>query len=183
MLPSDQPGMTSLHVGGQRTRMGEQRTERGSRRMQVSNQNLPVERAAILGLGLMGGSLGMAVRAADLAQVVVGYDADPRVAARARQLGAIDVIAESPHEAAAHARLVVLAAPVMAMRALLEGIATALDEGALVTDLGSTKAEVVTWAEALLPPAALFVGGHPMTGRELAGIAAAEAGLDQRCVR
>jgi prephenate dehydrogenase len=88
-------------------------------------------------------------------------------------------------EAVAGADLVVLAVPVLAMRELLESLAARspqLATDALVTDLGSTKAQVVAWAEELLPAPERFVGGHPMAGSEEAGIEAAEQGLLRGCV-
>ncbi len=140
------------------------------------------DRAAILGLGLMGASLGLALRAASAARTIVGYDAAPGLAARAQALGAIDHPASDPAVAVAAADLVVLAVPVMAMRDLLAAITPHLAPGALVTDLGSTKSAVVAWAEALLPDPPRFAGGHPMTGRERSGVDAADPALYQGCV-
>lgn len=142
----------------------------------------PFRRAAILGLGLMGGSLGLALRAARLAQTIAGYDTDPDVAAAAPALGAVDEPCVTIPETVAAADLVVLAAPVMAIRDLLTSIASHLAPGALVTDLGSTKVEVVAWAEAILPDHVHFVGGHPMAGRERSGIEAADPDLYRECV-
>jgi prephenate dehydrogenase len=85
-------------------------------------------------------------------------------------------------EAVAGADLVVLAAPVLALRDLLAAVGPHLTGHALVTDLGSVKAPVLAWAEELLPDPARFVGGHPMAGKERAGIEAAEAALYQGCV-
>jgi prephenate dehydrogenase len=139
-----------------------------------------LNRVAILGLGLMGASLGMALRATG--RVVAGYDAAPGVAERARERGAIDTAAGSIAVAVSNAELVVLAAPVLAIRELLTGVVPHLAAGALVTDLGSAKARVVAWAEELLPDPARFVGGHPMTGRERSGVEAAESELYRGCV-
>lgn len=134
-------------------------------------------RTAILGLGLMGASLGLALRAAGLAAAVVGYDADPTAAERALARGAVDAIAATAGAVVVGADLVVLAAPVLALRALLGAIAPHLAPGAIVTDLGSTKVQVVAWAEELLPEPANFLGGHPMVGSERSGIEAAEPAL------
>jgi prephenate dehydrogenase len=136
-----------------------------------------LDRVAILGLGLMGASLGMALRAKKLARSVVGYDVMPGVARRARARGAIDAVVTTPTEAVEGALLVVLAAPIMAMRDLLAAIAHHLDAHVVVTDLGSTKAQVVSWAEELLPHPDQFVGAHPMVGSERSGVEAAEASL------
>lgn len=134
-------------------------------------------RAAILGLGLMGGSLGLALRSAGIAAQVAGYDAGVGVAERAHAHGAIDEEANAPGDAVAGADFVVLAVPVLAERELLRALAPHLAPDALVTDLGSTKAQVVAWAAEILPEPGRFVGGHPMTGSERSGIVAADEQL------
>ncbi len=139
-----------------------------------------IRRVAILGLGLMGASLGLALRATG--RIVVGYDASPGVAERARERGAVDEAAATVAQAVASAQLVVLAAPVLAIRELLAAVGPHLLPAALVTDLGSTKAQVVAWAQELLGDPTRFLGGHPMTGRERSGVEAAESGLYQGCV-
>jgi prephenate dehydrogenase len=133
--------------------------------------------AAILGLGLMGASLGLALRAAGVAALIVGYDADPTAAERALARGAVDAAASTAGTAVAGADLVVLAAPVLALRELLVAIAPHLAPDAVITDLGSTKVQVVAWAEALLPEPANFLGGHPMVGSERSGVEAADPAL------
>lgn len=139
-------------------------------------------RVALLGLGLMGASLGLALREAGAATEVAGYDAAPGVAVRARERGAITVACASVAEAVRGADLVVLAAPVLALRSLLADIAPHLGERALVTDVGSTKAQVRAWAAALLPWGVTFVGGHPMAGAERSGVEAADPSLYHGCV-
>lgn len=139
-------------------------------------------RTAILGLGLMGGSLGLALRSGGIAGRVSGYDAAAGAAERAREFGAVDEAAGTIAGAVAGADLIVLAAPVLAERDLLRALAPHLASAALVTDLGSTKARVVTWAAELLPDPSRFVGGHPMTGSEHSGIAAADGRLYQDAV-
>jgi prephenate dehydrogenase len=140
------------------------------------------DRVAILGLGLMGASMGLALRAAGAVRTIAGYDSAAGVAERARERGAVDIAATSPADAVAGSDLVVLAVPVLATRELLAAIAPRLAHSAVVTDLGSAKAQVVAWAEELLPDPSRFVGGHPMTGRERSGVAAAEPALYQGCV-
>ncbi len=136
-----------------------------------------MESAAVLGLGLIGGSFALALRREGLAKCVAGFDADPQVTRRAHERGAITQACSTPEEAVREADLVLLATPVRAMRDLFERIAPVLKRGALVTDTASTKAQVVAWAEALLPEHVAFVGGHPMAGKEYSGIESAEAGL------
>jgi len=139
-------------------------------------------RVAILGLGLLGGSLGLALRERGAAREVAGYDLAPDSSRRARERGAIDQACRTAPEAVAGAEMVILAVPVLAMRELLAEIGPALRPDALVTDTGSTKAAVVRWAEELLPEPARFVGGHPMAGREHAGIESAQPDLLTGCV-
>jgi prephenate dehydrogenase len=134
-------------------------------------------RVAIIGLGLIGGSIGLALHKAKAAQQVVGYDLGRGVSDRARKIGAIDQPYTTLADAVRGAELVVLATPVGAMRALLHELADLLSPGAVVTDVASTKAQVINWAEEFLPSSVAFVGGHPMTGKELSGVEAADATL------
>lgn len=140
-----------------------------------------VERVAILGLGLMGASLGLALRQRGVARAVVGFDVSPDVTERAREIGAIDAACASVSDAVMGSELVVLVTPILAMRDLLTEIAPLLKPETIVTDLGSTKAEVVSWAETLLPDPGQFVGGHPMAGSEQSGIEAANGALYDGC--
>lgn len=138
---------------------------------------------SIIGLGLIGASMGMALRSADpkespLGQLeVVGYDQDGRAIKEARGRLAIDREARSLSEAARDAQIVILATPVRAMEGLLGQLAGLLPAGSLITDVASTKAEVGRWAARLLPSGVSFVGGHPMAGKERSGVAAADAEL------
>ncbi len=141
-----------------------------------------MEKIAVLGLGLIGGSLALAFRQADLAKQIAGYDANPNVTLRAKEREAITDICATVEEAVQEADLVVLATPVLAIPELLERISLVLKPGALVTDTASTKAQVLAWARALLPANVVFVGGHPMAGRECSGIEAAEVGLFEGCI-
>ncbi|MBO0778261.1 MAG: prephenate dehydrogenase [Ktedonobacteraceae bacterium] len=135
------------------------------------------QRVAIIGLGLIGGSMGLALRQAKAARQVTGYDLGRGVSDRARKVGAIDQPFQSLVDAVRGADLVILATPVGAMRTLLQDIAPGLTPGAVVTDVASTKAQVISWAEEFLPSSVAFVGGHPMTGKELSGVEAADANL------
>ncbi|MCG0237919.1 MAG: prephenate dehydrogenase/arogenate dehydrogenase family protein [Firmicutes bacterium] len=137
----------------------------------------PLGRVAIWGVGLMGGSLGMALRSAGVVREVVGVDRDPEVLAEACRRGAVDRWTLDPAEAMAGADLVVLALPVAALGELGPRWAPRVPPGCVVTDLGSTKAAVVAAWESHLAPGAAFVGSHPMAGSERAGIAAARPDL------
>jgi prephenate dehydrogenase len=136
-------------------------------------------RVAIVGLGLIGGSIGLALRRAKAAQHVAGYDLGRGVSERARYVGAIDQAYDALADTVRGADLVVLATPVGAMHSLLHAIAPALTPGTVVTDVASTKAQVMRWANDLLPSSVSFVGGHPMTGKELSGVEAADPALFQ----
>ncbi len=134
-------------------------------------------RVAIIGLGLIGGSIGLALHEAQAAKEVTGYDVGKGVCDRAHKLGAIDQCSSSLADAVCGAELVILATPVGAMHSLLHHIAPALSAEAVVTDVASTKTQVISWAEELLPSSVAFVGGHPMAGKEVCGVEAADASL------
>lgn len=126
----------------------------------------------------MGCSVAAALRRRGLVQSVVGYDPDADALRRAVAARLIDQAAGSAGQAAAGADLVVLAAPVGAMPQLLQQIAPRLEAGALVTDLGSTKADVVAAARlALGAHFSRFVGAHPIAGGERTGPEGADAHL------
>ncbi|HJW88017.1 MAG TPA: prephenate dehydrogenase/arogenate dehydrogenase family protein, partial [Dehalococcoidia bacterium] len=131
---------------------------------------------AIIGLGLIGGSLGLALKRAGQGPIV-GCALHPRTLALAQELGAIDLARESPEAAVEGAGLVILAAPIRALPRLMARIAPHLLSGAVVTDTASTKASVMKWATEDLPRGVYFVGGHPMAGKEKSGPQAAEETL------
>lgn len=141
-----------------------------------------MKKVAIIGLGLIGGSLGLGLKEARVQELrVVGYSRRRETAARARQRGAVDEVASSLASCVEGAGLIILATPPAAMEAILREIGPLLPEGALVTDTASTKAVVMGWAAESLPPGVSFVGGHPMAGKEVAGIEASEGGLFRGC--
>ena len=133
---------------------------------------------ALLGLGLIGGSLGLALKKSRLRDVeLVGHSRSRETREKARRAGAIDTIAPDPASAVRDAAIVIIATPILTIRQMMEEIAPALPESCVVTDAASTKAEVMRWAQEILPEHVSFVGGHPMAGKELMGMDAAEAGL------
>ncbi len=134
-----------------------------------------MESVAILGVGLIGGSFALALRAAGYTGEILGVSS-PSTIERARALGAVDR-ACTLEEAARHADLLFLAQPVGVIRDSLAAIASHLRPHTLVTDAGSTKAVIV--AEAQRHPAMQFLGGHPLAGKEIRGVEAAEAALFQ----
>ncbi len=136
------------------------------------------KRITIIGLGLIGGSLGLAIKAAGLPEVeIVGYSRRRVTVNKARKVGAIDRAEHNLPRAVERAGMVIIATPVLAVREVMEQIAPHLEEGCVVTDTGSTKERIMEWAGQLLPPSVSFVGGHPMAGKEKQGIDNAEAGL------
>ncbi|MDF8332066.1 prephenate/arogenate dehydrogenase family protein [Novosphingobium cyanobacteriorum] len=128
----------------------------------------PFRHVAVIGLGLLGGSVLHAVRANLPGTATSGYDADPVVRARARELGLADTIADSAAQAAQGADLVVLCVPVGAMEAAARELAPGLAPDCIVTDVGSSKASVArALAEAL--PGACVIPSHPVAGTEQSG--------------
>jgi prephenate dehydrogenase len=140
-------------------------------------------RITIIGMGLIGTSLGMALRSADerespLGQIhVTGYDKNNRATSDARGRLAIDREARNLGEALREAQLVVVAVPVQAVREVFAAIAPVLPHGAIVTDVASVKSQVMAWAHELLPGSVEFIGGHPMAGSEQSGAFAASPDL------
>lgn len=137
------------------------------------------EQLGLIGCGLMGGSFALAMKKAGLVQRVVGYSKSPTTTQRARQMGVIDVEAPSALLAVAGADIVLLAVPVAATEAALKSIKHLITPEMLVMDVGSTKADVVQAARNALGNSQLgsFVPAHPITGKELSGVAHADPDL------
>ncbi len=132
----------------------------------------PSPRVAVLGVGLIGGSIGLAARRR-LGAEVVGYGRHPETIARAVELGALDRGASSIGEACEGAELVFCAAPVAALPGQAGEALAACGPDTVVSDVGSTKGELV----AALGDDERFIGGHPLAGAETAGIDNARADL------
>lgn len=140
-------------------------------------------KAAILGVGLLGGSLGMALRRRGLAGEVYGLVRREVTAKEAVEVGAVDAAGGSLKEAISGADLVVLCTPVAQMAGLVHEIGPWLEGGACVTDVGSVKGAVVAAAEGPIGSAGgRFVGSHPMAGSERTGVTAAREDLFCRAV-
>ena len=141
-------------------------------------------RLSILGVGLLGGSIGLAVKAAGMPCRVVGYGHRAETLRRALEVGAIDESASSSKAAVRDADLIILCTPVGLFESLLAEIAPEIAGHAIVTDVGSTKRSVVTLGERLLAKSAQFIGSHPMAGSEKRGVEFARADLfhGARCI-
>jgi len=138
---------------------------------------MTVSKDAIIGLGLIGSSIGHAAKRAKLADEVVGFDASDDVRARAARLGFTDTIAASAQEAAADADLVILCTPVGAYKSLAHAIAPHLKPGAILSDVGSVKGAVVRDVAPFVPAGVHFIPAHPIAGTEFSGPEAGFASL------
>jgi prephenate dehydrogenase len=137
---------------------------------------------AIIGLGLIGGSIGLALKQSNWRDAeIVGYVRRPELGPVALGLGAVDKVESSLEETVKNADLIIIATPVLAIKDVFSRLAADLYPDSVVTDTASTKLEIMRWAEELLPPTISFVGGHPMAGRETPGIKAAEVDLFHSC--
>ena len=138
---------------------------------------------ALVGVGLLGGSLALAIRARGLAAVVQGYVRRESSIAECAHAGLPDFATTDLLAAVRDADLIILCTPLAQMRGLTEKLLPALKKGALVSDVGSVKASVVADLETLVTEAgAHFVGAHPMAGGEQPGISAARADLFSNAV-
>ena len=132
----------------------------------------------IVGVGLLGGSIGLAVKRRRLAREVAGYVRRAASLKNCEKAGAVDYATTDLLAAVSQADLVILCTPLAQMRPIAEQFLPALKPGAIVTDVGSVKANVVRELESLVnKTGAHFVGGHPMAGGEKMGVGAARADL------
>ncbi|HMO96497.1 MAG TPA: prephenate dehydrogenase/arogenate dehydrogenase family protein, partial [Tepidiformaceae bacterium] len=135
-------------------------------------------RISILGTGLIGASVGLGLAARPNRQYeIIGADRDRSAARTAKKLGAIDKEVGSLEESVSGAGLVILAVPVVAARQITQDASRYFEPGTVVTDVCSTKADIMRWAEEYLPDHVHFVGGHPMAGSEKSGPSAASPTL------
>lgn len=137
-----------------------------------------VANITIIGLGLIGGSLGQAFKEKlDLPTVVTGYDMSQKIINSAIERKAVDYGAASLQEAVKQADFVFVCTPVLQMLSIIEQISPHLKKGAILSDVGSTKRFLMEQIVEILPQGVHFVGGHPMAGSEQSGIAAAQPDL------
>lgn len=140
---------------------------------------MPMERVAILGTGLIGASVGLALRAHGFAGEISGWDPNPDELARALGRGAIHAAASNGLAAAQASDVVLLCGPALTILDWLDRLVPVLKPGQLVTDVGSVKGALVEQARGRynLPLTAGYLPGHPMAGKEVSGAANADANL------
>ncbi len=149
--------------------------------MEERSNNPLFDKCCIIGLGLMGGSLGISMKRYGVARECWGFDQNMSAMQEARSRGAVDR-AEDLEQALDSADLVVLALPIRQTIEMLKKIGPHLRAGAVVTDVGSTKESIVQAMETYLPTGISAVGGHPMAGSEKTGIEAADPLLLENAV-
>jgi prephenate dehydrogenase len=143
-----------------------------------------MQKVSIVGLGLIGGSIGLGLKqwSAENAKSgqapleVTGFDLNLEHQSRAKKMGAVDRTEWELRKAVADADLVILSTPVVIMKEIMSDIGPLLKHGTVITDTASTKHDVLQWAKELLPTTVDFVGGHPMAGKS-ESLDGAEAGL------
>jgi prephenate dehydrogenase len=135
------------------------------------------KRLTILGVGLLGGSIALALKAAGASTHITGYGHRRATLDTALKLGVIDQASDHPADSVRNSDWVILCTPVGLFETLLNQIAPALARNVIVTDVGSTKRSVVAAAESILPKTSHFVGSHPMAGSEKRGVEFARADL------
>lgn len=138
-----------------------------------------IERIAILGTGLLGTSVGLALRATGFRGSIAGWNRSADQAELAKEMGAIDSVAADPIEAARASQVVLLAMPIYATLDFMEKLAGVLGSDQLLTDVGSTKLMLTEAGTRLYnqPDRAAFLPGHPMAGKERGGASLGDANL------
>ncbi|MBC8206830.1 MAG: prephenate dehydrogenase/arogenate dehydrogenase family protein [Kiritimatiellaeota bacterium] len=137
-----------------------------------------MQRIAIIGMGLMGSSLGLALKKRGADVSIHAYARRAETRARSLALGVADKVFETPAEAVAGADLVVICVPIWSISELAKEILPALKPGAVVTDVGSTKTELIALMDNLFANSeACFVGSHPIAGSEKTGVEAGNPDL------
>lgn len=146
------------------------------KRFQIST----LETVAIAGVGLLGGSIGLALRAAGFGGRRIGIGRRLSSLRRAVEYDAVDEITRDAGKGVAEAQLVVVCAPISQFERLFRAMAPSLRPGTLVTDVASAKVEVMRLGRRLLPSHVDFVGSHPMAGSEKSGVEFSRADLFER---
>ena len=132
-----------------------------------------MDTVAIIGMGLIGGSLGMAIKNKGISKKVIGVSRNTEHLKEALKKEALDEYSIDPIEATKDADLVFICTPISMIVPMIKTISTTAKKGCIITDVGSSKVDIVSEAEASVPQEIFFVGGHPMAGSERSGIKAA----------
>ena len=142
------------------------------------------KKIAIIGVGLLGGSFALAVKKRDFKGRISGIGRNIDNLKKAAGLGIIDEYSTFPLEGIKDADLILLATPVGQFEKIIKGIREDIKAGAIITDVGSVKKEIVEMVEPLMPEGVSYVGGHPIAGKECSGIDAASPDLFKglRCI-
>lgn len=142
------------------------------------------ENVTIIGVGLIGGSLSRVIKANRLAGVITGAGRSRSSLEQAVSLGVIDRIEDSPVEGVKGADLVVLASPVGVFERIVEDIAPVMKHGAILTDVGSVKGDLVKTIETMIPAGVHYVPGHPIAGKERSGVSESSEALfkNTKCI-
>jgi prephenate dehydrogenase len=137
-----------------------------------------LKKLVVFGVGLIGGSVALALKKAGNAPKIVGIGRSVESLNHALKLGVIDTLEANIHEAVGNADLILIAAPVAQTKAILQSIKPHLNNQTIITDAGSTKSDVLACAKEVLGEQfSQFVGGHPIAGAEKSGVSAAKADL------
>lgn len=142
------------------------------------------KKAAIIGVGLIGGSFALSLRKAGFSGKISGVGRNKENLIKAKGLGIIDDYFIEPEKGVKNADLILLSTPVGRFTEIMENIKKDIIKGAIVTDVGSVKAEVIKKLEPLMPAGVGFVAGHPIAGKECSGAEAASSELfnKARCI-
>ncbi len=136
-----------------------------------------MKKVAIIGLGLIGGSLGLAIKQKKLAEKVLGFPHREQTIAEALSMGAIDEGSMDLKIGLAEADLIFICTPLSVIIPKLKEILPYIKPGTIITDVGSVKEDIVKEAKKIVPKGIKFIGGHPMAGKEKVKLSAAEANL------
>ncbi len=136
-----------------------------------------IKNIAVIGLGLIGGSLAMALKALEDDFIVTGFDIEGEAMNIAKYRNIIDKLASNPRDAVSSADLIIIATPISRIVEVIKSIKGDLKKGVIITDVGSAKEKIVMKVNEMLPPDAFFIGGHPMAGSENEGVLSAKSDL------
>lgn len=131
--------------------------------------NNTFEKVCILGLGLIGGSIGLAIKRSNISNQITGYARSNSTLERAIELGLVDSVKDNLKDAVNNSDLVILATPLSTFRELVEEMSPFLKKGCIITDTGSAKLTVIEDLKDILPNGVEFVPGHPIAGTEESG--------------